>query len=379
MKWILILLVLLEALTVSAQKRKRGNEGGGGGDLVYVNGKYYLLDLLEAGVEENPYIDHSITPNPDYVQRLNSVLPAGFPNELIAKKMTEIERLNKMTALVLIRTIEAYQWKLVNSALLDIQDEFTDLDIPRQNLLQLAVRKSSTILVDRDLWKKIDVGNQVALVFHEVIYALHPPVNSGYMIWLGYHTGYKPIMYQMSEKAREVTGYLFSDMARQGFNGFGKFYSYRSLFFKSAVTAADGKQTDRVFEDGATLWSGPNLRLEVHSNKWRLHYMTADPIQLTLDDSDEVVNSHIEYACNVAVEENSGISLSDFGGEGLNVYPSSFHSNDDSRRGFIKMERKTNFTNFLLSHQRYNNLNECLAQVKNRVSKSFQDMQKNYK
>lgn len=176
------------------------SDKGNGGDGIIIRGKIYVLDLVESGVEEDPYFDSSIKTDPKIKARIEKILPAkDYPTELLANKIQEIAKLDPIYAQILLRTMELYNWRQVNSALLDIKDETSILAY--KNLVQLAVRKNTFILIDKGLWAKLDAKNQAALIFHEVLYAYMKGNNSDHV--------------------RELNGYIFSEFFHlQGLEGF---------------------------------------------------------------------------------------------------------------------------------------------------------------
>lgn len=230
----------------------------GGGDAVKVGNKYFLLDLVEAGVEHNPQIERDIQVNQKHFERLKTALSDEFPHLMIAKKLAEVSRVNRILAITILKTIESYQWRLVNRSLIDIIDENTDLKIPRKDLYQLAARKNVSILIDRNLWSQIDDAHRTALVFHEALYALNEPRNTGKSFAPGF-----PIKTQASEEAREINGFLFSELSRQGRVGLERVSKNLPLALSISYSA------DFIFEDNSHISADPFIQLVIHgSTAW---------------------------------------------------------------------------------------------------------------
>jgi hypothetical protein len=199
MKKLKLLLSGMMLLTTLSGFAVGGDRGGNGGDGIYIDDKLYLLDFVEAGIEQSPLIPDYVTPSLLTKLRVDMLFPQeGMPRALIAKKITELrEGTFPFFGTLLLNVMELYQWRLVNSKLIDIKDENTVLQY--EKLEQLAIRKNSTIMIDRALWEKLDEANKVGLIFHEAIYALiKPRVVDGKM-------------QQLSDRARELTGKLFTD------------------------------------------------------------------------------------------------------------------------------------------------------------------------
>lgn len=209
-------LILFSALTMTSLAQA-AKEVGNGGDGVELEGRTYVLDLVEAGVEDNAYFA-PIDADPRIVERLRTTFSGidWAPVDLLAQKLTEIQNISNVSALIILKTMEFYSWRTVSSALLDVPDEDTSLSIPRGKLIQLAIRRNTSILIDRDAWLKLDAQNRAALVFHEALYALVTPEllapRPGYY--------YEKRYAQLSFKAREIVGYLFTTaLSARGWQG----------------------------------------------------------------------------------------------------------------------------------------------------------------
>ena len=155
-----------------------GNEGGAGGDGVLLGEELFPIDLVEAGIENNPYIDSSLENHPalpGVILRLEVPLrPLNDPEaiRMVAIKLIEISRVSIPLALTLLQTIEAYRWVLVNHSLVDVKDEDTVLEIGAGKLVQLAIRRLHSVMVSRDSWGKLRLPiRRTALVVHEAAYA----------------------------------------------------------------------------------------------------------------------------------------------------------------------------------------------------------------
>jgi hypothetical protein len=176
-----------------------GERGGNGGDGIEIDGKLYVLDLVEAGVEIgnlNPHHSDDLEGLEKLRVRLANRIPRSA-SEALALKLQRLQSASPVFAEVLLQAIELYNWRLVNSALVNIKDENTLLDY--ENLVQLAIRRNANILIDRTQWERLDAYNQSALILHEVIYALVKPIEGK----------------QDSVAAREIVGHLYSRMGSQ--------------------------------------------------------------------------------------------------------------------------------------------------------------------
>lgn len=186
-----------------------GNEGAAGGDGVIVNDKVYMLDLVEAGVEEGAWIDVSLKSDPAFEPvktKLNKILAnLNDPQmiEVLSLKLIELAKREHTLALLLVDTIELFTWSKVNHALVDVPDDDSVLQFRFGQLIQVAIRRDKAILVSRMAYDKMSPENRAAMVLHEAIYALTKPTEAG-------RNGFR----QSSPNARMICGFLFTQEFR---------------------------------------------------------------------------------------------------------------------------------------------------------------------
>jgi|GEM_PF-5555691 len=182
---------------------------GNGGDGVEIDGKLYLLDLVEFGGREGdhitPHIDPSIEPRESDLERLSaldSLNDSGvvIDKREIAAKLAEIRAVNPGLAEALLRVIGMYEWEYSNYPLVDVGDENTKVNLPR---VQLGIRQRTRIDTAREALLRLQQNNRTAYVFHEIVYALVRPTPI-------VTNGERPLVAQRSSVARQITAYLFS-------------------------------------------------------------------------------------------------------------------------------------------------------------------------
>lgn len=195
MRNILLTLALL-GLSLSAQAWREGN----GGDGVKIGDKIYLLDLVEAGSEQLkvnvPQFDHSFITTE--VKAISKTLSEPIPEKMVISKLGEIYQKNQVLALTILSAMKQLSWRWVTFPLKDLKDEGNKLDIPRELLVQLALRVNQTVQIHKGSWDLLDDRNKTALLFHEIIYALMTPERS------------KDGMDMNSPRVRALVGFLFS-------------------------------------------------------------------------------------------------------------------------------------------------------------------------
>lgn len=192
MRIFLSILMLLAATTASAGERVVGN----GGDGVVIGGRLYLLDLVEGGNHENPYIGPNRTSkkNEEVLAKALKNIPVEI--ELVSRKIRDVEKVSHTTAVALLYAIKFYNWRLVSYELANVEDEDTAVGLP---LHQIAIRKQQQILINKKLFSAMDPANRVALIFHEAVYALLQPIK----VW--------DELVQPSYDARRINLYLFEE------------------------------------------------------------------------------------------------------------------------------------------------------------------------
>ena len=195
-------LLLLFSLLISLSAFS-GAGGGNGGDGVYIGEKLYLLDLVEYGIENSVVFDEE--ENTQVSAQVRSTLRADqFPVELISKKLSEIYKVDRLFAYSMIKVLKSFRWNLVSKELINIKDENAAIN---SSFVQLAIRKNRSVMIDKNLWAKLDPANQAALIFHELLYVMVIPTPSATN---------PAVFWQNSALAREMAGYLMSSDLKKG-------------------------------------------------------------------------------------------------------------------------------------------------------------------
>lgn len=192
--------VLLTTLMISLSAFAGPVHIGNGGNAIKIDNKYYLLDLAEQGIAEDPgfkpvhnqfYYDYFHTRTANYANRtLESTL------ELFSDKLSEIAELDPVYAEALVTAFENVRWMFVNYRLNDIPVD----SIIAGPYYQIAARTNEVILIDLLYWSQMNEKNRVALLFHELNYILiYPKKDVG-----------NPKLEKSALQSRLHTGYLFT-------------------------------------------------------------------------------------------------------------------------------------------------------------------------
>lgn len=172
---------------------------GNGGDLVTEDGGYhfFLLDLYETGVHTNPYFDQNQPTDAEILSRVQNAFPLDSTvHESLARKISEVAAFDKMLGFGLLKALEMLNWKQVDYPLVNVPDEGT---VYRGQLYQGAIRQGMSVFFRAEHWGKLDDSNRVALLMHELIYALYHPEEFGN----GQHV-------QRSHRVREINSLFFT-------------------------------------------------------------------------------------------------------------------------------------------------------------------------
>jgi len=203
-----------------------GTVGNGGFGLL-INGKPYVLDLVEAGAEQNPFFDPDVKADPDFLAELRKNLPQ-FPEiqQRLAQKISEVRRMSPIVAHAILHSFRLFDIHVVNENLVNVHDtDDSVIDYDPQMLVPLAVRTGTRVLINSKWWPQLDTDQKVALLFHESIYAFQ---NITKIRRITGHDAngnpqYTEMLGQESGPARAVTGFLFTANSKAtGVEGLGR-------------------------------------------------------------------------------------------------------------------------------------------------------------
>lgn len=242
-----ILLVILHQNFISTPAYAEGdggggNEGGHGGIGVVVNEKVgssgkvstWLLDLIDSGLEKNPYIETDIAPSPQVTRIVNEAMnglcvskTCEVPLDLLAKKITEIAKFDAVLAMSILRAIQMHVWYDVGRELWNTGDGAqTDTKILEKDQVQLARRQGAEIKINREAWNDLGViyaddqgsrwrswedngANRVALIIHEAVYSLIRASNKALEKEFQKTDFPELNLNALARRARQITAYLF--------------------------------------------------------------------------------------------------------------------------------------------------------------------------
>lgn len=145
-------------------------EGGIGVTGVNSN-RVYLLDFF------NSQVHNDITIKPCQFQTapysLSNLRAKGISEAIKPAIICQINWLSPadpIFAEVLFKTINAHEWVYTDENL--VVTEYSSPFQIKKRVVQVAVRRTNQVYINRALWNRMDLSNQVGLIFHEALHSL---------------------------------------------------------------------------------------------------------------------------------------------------------------------------------------------------------------
>ncbi|MGZ3775940.1 MAG: hypothetical protein ACXVCN_19655 [Bdellovibrio sp.] len=371
MKTIIMSILLLINISAFAGPRIVGNGGVG----IVIDNKVYMLDLYERGVHQNAYYNDTITSRSWVEDKLRRAFQltnlSDVPLKKAAKKISEVLAQNYFAGSMVVKAIEALDWRLIDSELVTLEDTESPI---AGNLVQIAVRQKNIVFINKNLWDKMDADNKLALIIHEAFY-----------FWSQTDTLYtnegRRYEKQSAPETRSITGLLFSP--RFAFEGFrSKTFSFES---NGLFEINDGYYSD--------FWQSPDVWLSTivfyseyaestyHNTRKGIPYnkMNYPKVGLTLD---ETINKTCETFVNYVYKNKSpkkSIKLGIRGGERVLDSTTATYSTESQ-------EEQMYFESIYISHVSLieeqvlvgKNMENCKSEVANAYEKMFAKLTSNY-
>lgn len=164
MKNFLAFVVVVFSLTALAS----GVSVKGGGSGVDLNDHVVLLDLLESGVDHDPYFGSRSCAGVSFEAISSLALESSGLSELVCRKIYDVASLDTALATAMSKTLASLTWVFTDGNLKTI-DADPIIDV---SPVQLAVRNGNRVIINRALFKRMPSTHQAALVIHEIAAAL---------------------------------------------------------------------------------------------------------------------------------------------------------------------------------------------------------------
>lgn len=239
-----------------------------GGDGVVEGERLYSMDLYVHGLHRRPYFDPNVTVSDAAFDRAQRALPM-FEDDIIhlfAQKLAEIRGVDSVFAEKILLTAEMFTWSFAPRALMNVYDEEFTVVIPDEMIVQLALRDGKNIRIDSAFWNgyddaQIDAANKVALIYHEILYALIRLNEVKASPYVSIRSGYK----QSSSDTHNAVAFLFSrslsaDNKRRFYAQMGHFFGVNKHWAAAAEQPLDEtkiklQQSVEILKDGELIAS----------------------------------------------------------------------------------------------------------------------------
>jgi hypothetical protein len=139
-KFLAILILFFTCIKISAGPIIIGN----GGNSVFIDGKMYLLDLVENASAFDPQFSNLTKPYFENQVEQHLALFDPHVRQLVIQKLSELSDLDSVYAETLLRAMSAIHWKFVNYRLDSIPVE----SAVAGKKFQVAIRTDEVILID---------------------------------------------------------------------------------------------------------------------------------------------------------------------------------------------------------------------------------------
>ena len=165
---------IVATLAISMTAQAGGNVENGG-DGVISGQRILSLDLVERGLEDNPYISETLE-IPAEVQALaEKFLRGKVSTEVSRIVVNKLARMQKSHRATLFKSVEeilkTYELIFVNAPLKALNDQNSPID--DRVMVRLAVHSpdNHTLQINKSGFERMNEAHQAALIIHELVYA----------------------------------------------------------------------------------------------------------------------------------------------------------------------------------------------------------------
>lgn len=176
MKMFFFMLLTVQVLSSLAQAQFiAGNHGEG----VLLSQRVYLRDLHLYNQKDNLHFG-PVSPIPEILLKMNDFdrLPlTQNQKDLLINKLTDIEMMAPCLGKILADMIYSYSWNFTLDVF-PVPTENQEVSrISEGERVIVAKRFYSEVLIQKNYWDKMPDGHKVALMIHEVMYAMLTPIS----------------------------------------------------------------------------------------------------------------------------------------------------------------------------------------------------------
>lgn len=150
---------------------------GNGGDAIYIDGRLYARDLVENGVESNPYFgelfDPSLTQIINHLDNKHKNLV--YSRELLHRKLSDLNAIHPNLGHYIAMALSNYKWRLVNIPLATTASKGEIFLGLRKSLVQIANRLDRDIRIHKQSWERLSSDQRIVILIHEAVFSLLKP------------------------------------------------------------------------------------------------------------------------------------------------------------------------------------------------------------
>lgn len=144
---------------------------GNGGDGYLVDGRILLRDLLESGAKSEPEFGLVFTTR--HEERIRDHRwGVPFNRNLLARKLTDLNVFYPFLGDAVLETLLQFNLTPIQTKLFPLREGETIVDLPPENLVQIANRLGSMIRIHEPSWRRMPESHRIALLIHEGLYGL---------------------------------------------------------------------------------------------------------------------------------------------------------------------------------------------------------------
>lgn len=181
--WIVSFFMTIIGMTASAQLRV-----GNGGEGIIQGEKIIVRELLEYSIDKIFVGDFTEPLITKILDTSTSNFLDAQQKKLLARKLTDINQFYPFLGQYLATVFVNYDWSFTNQNLVLLPETYVRISFPNTARVQIANRYLKSILISKPLFNKMDDLQQIALIIHELTYAITAfdfPSNGAYRQNLG--------------------------------------------------------------------------------------------------------------------------------------------------------------------------------------------------
>ena len=146
---------------------------GNGGEGVMIDGRIYNRDLYDFDLHFFPWIGP--TRDPEIERALKDWNPLNLSvqqKDLLVRKLSDLENAEAHLGKVLALAFRVFSWRFTDGELVLIQPDQIRKVLDQSQRVSIANRHGQTVLIQKMSFSLLNDENKIALLIHEIVYAL---------------------------------------------------------------------------------------------------------------------------------------------------------------------------------------------------------------